>query len=209
MSRKSDAAVDELASAVSAGMILSSLPEATKAATKTAPAAKPNNRSNNNKKKAEAKAPAEGAATTAEKGGTVAVHDRWTLVEESKIDYGYLAKTGGAIPPAVVDNKSFYVTTAINYTNGPAHMGHAYEGTTTDVIARFGRLCGDQSVYFVTGSDEHGQKIATTAQEANTEPIDLCNKVSANSNIFVCLFVCFISIMYSEYYYTRHESNLN
>jgi len=102
-------------------------------------------------------------------------HDRWTLEDESKIDYGYLSKTGGKTG---LNDKSFYITTAINYTNGAAHMGHAYEGTTTDVIARFARLCGDQSVYFVTGSDEHGQKIATTAEEANVEPIDLCNKVS-------------------------------
>lgn len=105
---------------------------------------------------------------------SAAVHDRWTLADESKIDYGYLAKTGGAGDHP--NKKSFYITTAINYTNGPAHMGHAYEGTTSDVIARFARFCGDQSVYFVTGSDEHGQKIATTAEESGVKPIDLCNK---------------------------------
>jgi len=99
-------------------------------------------------------------------------HDRWTLKDEASIDYGHFAKTGGAGNP----EKSFYITTAINYTNGPAHMGHAYEGTTSDVIARFARLCGDQSVYFVTGSDEHGQKIATTAEAQGVQPIDLCDK---------------------------------
>lgn len=104
-------------------------------------------------------------------------YDRWSLADESTIDYGHLAKTGGSAATSNPGGKSFYITTAINYSNGPAHMGHAYEGTTSDVIARFARLTGDQSVYFVTGSDEHGQKIAATAEEGNVKPIDLCNKV--------------------------------
>lgn len=160
MARNYDLAVDELSSSLKAGMALSSMPEL------------PDGESKRDSRKGKVTAPSE--TRGAVKGGTVEVHDRWTLADESTIDYGYLAKTGGSGP----EDKSFYITTAINYTNGPAHMGHAYEGTTSDVIARFARLCGDQSVYFVTGSDEHGQKIATTAQEADTEPIDLCNKVS-------------------------------
>ena len=113
-------------------------------------------------------------------------YDRWTLADESTIDYCYLAaaktKNNSNNDDSADNNnngvgKSFYISTAINYSNGPAHMGHAYEGTTSDVIARFARLCGDQSVYFVTGSDEHGQKIATTAEESGVKPIDLCNKV--------------------------------
>jgi tRNA synthetases class I (M) len=100
-------------------------------------------------------------------------HDRWSLKDEATIDYGHCAKTGGVGNP----DKSFYITTAINYANGPAHMGHAYEGVTSDVIARFARLCGDQSVYFLTGSDEHGQKIASTAEKEGVTPIDLCDKV--------------------------------
>lgn len=116
-------------------------------------------------------------------------HDRWTLADESTVDYCHLAKTGGGSTGK--DNssngKTFYITTAINYSNGPAHMGHAYEGTTSDVIARFARLCGDQSVYFVTGSDEHGQKIATTAEEGGVKPIDLCDKVSAHLQFWSAL----------------------
>lgn len=100
------------------------------------------------------------------------LHDRWTLKDEATIDYGHCAQTGGAGNP----EKSFYITTAINYANGPAHMGHAYEGVTSDVIARFARLCGDQSVYFLTGSDEHGQKIASTAEKEGVKPIELCDK---------------------------------
>jgi len=53
----------------------------------------------------------------------------------------------------------FYITTAINYPNGPPHVGHAYEAITADVIARFHRLRG-RDVFFMTGTDEHGLKMA-------------------------------------------------
>jgi len=56
----------------------------------------------------------------------------------------------------------FYITTAISYPNGPPHIGHAYEAIATDAIARFMRLDG-YDVYFLTGTDEHGQKIQQTA----------------------------------------------
>lgn len=58
--------------------------------------------------------------------------------------------------------RSFYITTAISYPNGVPHIGHAYEAIATDAIARFMRLDG-YDVYFVTGTDEHGQKIQQTA----------------------------------------------
>ena len=152
-------ATDELSSALKAGLVLSSMPSDAKSA------------------KGKKGSAGTAAATSEPKSG--GAYDRWTLADDSKIDYCHLAKTGGAGTP----DKSFYITTAINYTNGPAHMGHAYEGTTTDVIARFARLCGDQSVYFVTGSDEHGQKIATTAEESGVTPIDLCNKVRLSERL--------------------------
>jgi methionyl-tRNA synthetase len=57
---------------------------------------------------------------------------------------------------------SFYITTAISYPNGPPHIGHAYEAIATDAIARFMRLDGFD-VYFLTGTDEHGQKMQQTA----------------------------------------------
>ena len=56
----------------------------------------------------------------------------------------------------------YYVTTAISYPNGVPHIGHAYEAIATDAIARFMRLDG-YDVYFLTGTDEHGQKIQQTA----------------------------------------------
>ena len=58
--------------------------------------------------------------------------------------------------------RSYYITTAISYPNGVPHIGHAYEAIATDAIARFMRLDG-YDVYFLTGTDEHGQKIQQTA----------------------------------------------
>src|SRR4029077_7794826 len=54
------------------------------------------------------------------------------------------------------------ITTAISYPNGAPHIGHAYEAIATDAIARFMRLDG-YDVYFLTGTDEHGQKMQQTA----------------------------------------------
>mmetsp|Transcript_15996 Transcript_15996/g.44243 ORF Transcript_15996/g.44243 Transcript_15996/m.44243 type:complete len:769 (-) Transcript_15996:85-2391(-) len=103
--------------------------------------------------------------------------DRWTLQDDSTIDYGYLAQTGGAgIKEAKEGDKTFYLTTAINYTNGPAHMGHAYEGASSDVISRFQRLKNDRPCYFVTGADEHGQKVATSAEKDEKDPQSYCDK---------------------------------
>ncbi len=60
--------------------------------------------------------------------------------------------------------KSFYLTTAIDYVNGSPHIGHAYEKVLTDVIARFRRLMGDP-VFFLIGTDEHGQKVQMGARK--------------------------------------------
>ncbi len=55
------------------------------------------------------------------------------------------------------------------------HIGHAYEAVTTDVIARHYRMYG-REVFFLTGTDEHGQKIANAAKDEGVEPIDISNK---------------------------------
>jgi methionyl-tRNA synthetase len=60
--------------------------------------------------------------------------------------------------------KSFYLTTAIDYVNGPPHLGHAYEKVLVDVIARFRRMRGDR-VHFLIGTDEHGQKVQMSARK--------------------------------------------
>ena len=56
------------------------------------------------------------------------------------------------------NDSTFYISTAIFYTNGPPHIGHAYEAITSDVIARYHRIYG-RNVFFLTGTDEHGQKV--------------------------------------------------
>jgi methionyl-tRNA synthetase len=72
----------------------------------------------------------------------------------------------------------FYITTAIDYVNGSPHIGHAYEKILTDVIARHRRLVGD-SVYFLTGTDEHGQKVQQTARARGVAPLEFADGVSA------------------------------
>src|SRR5213079_741895 len=72
----------------------------------------------------------------------------------------------------------FYITTAISYPNGPPHIGHAYEAITADVIARFQRLQG-RDVFFMTGTDEHGLKMAQAAREKGVEPLTLADEMSS------------------------------
>ena len=69
----------------------------------------------------------------------------------------------------------FYITTAIAYPNGQPHIGHAYEAIATDVIARFQRADG-RDVRFLTGTDEHGLKMAQTARAEGRTPRDLCRR---------------------------------
>jgi len=63
----------------------------------------------------------------------------------------------------------FYLTTAIDYTNGSPHIGHAYEKVLADVIARYHRLKGEET-YFLTGVDQHGQKVQQTAEKEGVHP---------------------------------------
>ncbi len=74
--------------------------------------------------------------------------------------------------------KTFYITTAISYVNGPPHLGHAYEAISTDVIARFKRLDGFD-VHFLTGTDEHGQKVERSARKAGKAPKQFCDEIAA------------------------------
>lgn len=74
-------------------------------------------------------------------------------------------------------SKNFYITTAIDYANGSPHLGHAYEKVLTDIVARFRRLMGDE-VKFVTGLDEHGQKVQMSAHKAGVEPIEICDRLA-------------------------------
>jgi methionyl-tRNA synthetase len=72
----------------------------------------------------------------------------------------------------------FYITTAISYVNGPPHIGHAYEAIGADVMARFKRLDGFD-VYFLTGTDEHGQKVQKTAVAKGKKPQEFCDEIAS------------------------------
>jgi methionyl-tRNA synthetase len=71
----------------------------------------------------------------------------------------------------------FYLTTAIDYTNGAPHIGHAYEKVLADVIARYQRLRGEE-VYFLTGVDQHGQKVQQTAEKDGVNPATYVKRVT-------------------------------
>ena len=81
-------------------------------------------------------------------------------------------------------SKRFYVTTAIDYVNGQPHLGHAYEKVIADVIARARRSLG-QEVYFLTGLDEHGQKVQQAAQAEGKSPQTYCDALAATWQKFV------------------------
>jgi len=72
----------------------------------------------------------------------------------------------------------FYITTAISYPNGRPHIGHAYELIATDAIARFMR-CDGHDVFFLTGTDEHGIKMAQTARKEGISPRELADRNSS------------------------------
>ncbi len=73
--------------------------------------------------------------------------------------------------------KNFYLTTAIDYANGSPHLGHAYEKILADVIARTKRLLGTNT-RFVTGLDEHGQKVQQGAEKEGIEPQQRCDRIA-------------------------------
>lgn len=74
-------------------------------------------------------------------------------------------------------NKKYYVTTPIYYVNDKPHIGHAYTSLACDVLARFKRLDG-YDVFFLTGTDEHGQKVEKAAKEKGLSPKDFTDEVS-------------------------------
>ncbi len=73
--------------------------------------------------------------------------------------------------------KSFYITTPIYYPSAKPHMGHAYTSIIADFFARFKKIQGEK-VFFLTGTDEHGQKIQRAAEKKNMEPKEFCDEIS-------------------------------
>ena len=90
--------------------------------------------------------------------------------DPATVEYGSLHEN----LPNVSKLQTYYITTAIAYTNGYPHMGHAYEFLTADVLARFHRVMG-YDTFFLTGSDEHGQKVAASAAASGRSPLDHCD----------------------------------
>ena len=74
-------------------------------------------------------------------------------------------------------NKNYYITTPIYYPSAKPHMGHAYSSIIADFFARFKRIDG-HSVYFLTGTDEHGLKIQRAAEKQNMDPKSFCDEIS-------------------------------
>jgi methionyl-tRNA synthetase len=100
----------------------------------------------------------------------------------------------------------FYVTTPLYYVNASPHIGHSYTNIAADTLARFYRNRGCE-VYFLTGTDEHGQKIAKAAQNEGLEPLDFTNKMV---NTFKDLWQK-LSINYDDFVRTteaRHEDTV-
>ncbi|KKS75571.1 MAG: Methionine-tRNA ligase [Candidatus Azambacteria bacterium GW2011_GWA2_42_9] len=77
-----------------------------------------------------------------------------------------------------MEQKKFYITTAIPYVNAPPHIGHALEFIQADVLARYHRLKGED-VFFLTGTDEHGVKIVQAAENAGKTPQEWADKNAA------------------------------
>ncbi len=74
-------------------------------------------------------------------------------------------------------DKKFYITTAIDYTNDVIHIGHSYQKILADVFARYHRLIGDKT-FFLTGTDEHGQKVEKSAKEKGIDPQEFVDKIA-------------------------------
>ncbi len=74
-------------------------------------------------------------------------------------------------------SESFYITTPIYYVNARPHIGHAYTTTVADVITRFHLMRG-MDTYFLTGTDEHGDKIVRAAKKENMSPRTYVDRIS-------------------------------
>lgn len=74
--------------------------------------------------------------------------------------------------------KPFYITTAIAYSSRKPHIGNVYEAIFTDAVARYKRMQG-YDVFFLTGTDEHGQKIEDCAKEAGITPKEYVDRMSS------------------------------
>lgn len=87
------------------------------------------------------------------------------------------------------DMSPFFISTPIYYVNGQPHLGHAYTSVVSDVIARYQRADG-RAVYFLTGTDEHGQKVEQSALAAGKTPMEFADDVSLQFKHLVEVLDC-------------------
>ena len=87
----------------------------------------------------------------------------------------------------VQNNKPYFVSTPIYYVNGQPHLGHAYTSVAADVISRFQRKIG-RDTYFITGTDEHGQKVQQSAERQGKSPQSFAG-ISASKSHINCHFL--------------------
>ena len=100
-------------------------------------------------------------------------------------------------------SNKFYITTAIAYTSKKPHIGNTYEAVLTDAIARYKRLRGFD-VYFLTGTDEHGQKIQQEAEAAGITPQEYVDNVAGQIKSIWDLF----NISYNKFIRTTDEEHV-
>ena len=79
--------------------------------------------------------------------------------------------------PLIMSEESFYVTTPIYYVNDKPHIGHAYTTILADVLSRYHKA-EQQDVFFLTGVDEHGQKVQQAAEARKIEPQQHCDEMA-------------------------------
>ena len=104
--------------------------------------------------------------------------------------------------------KTFYVTTPIYYVNDKPHIGHAYTTVAADIISRYKRMCG-YDVFFLTGTDEHGQKMEQSAEKQGMKPIELADKNNARfRELWKILNISNIDIQSIERSNTNHVSTI-
>ncbi|HEY8164077.1 MAG TPA: methionine--tRNA ligase [Gemmatimonadaceae bacterium] len=103
---------------------------------------------------------------------------------------------------ASAELSKFYLTTAIDYSNGDPHLGHAFEKIGADVIARYHRMLGED-VHFLVGMDEHGQKVAQAAAERGIDPQTLVEEVAERFQVMWKR----LGISYDQFMRTTDESH--
>eukprot|EP01039_Chlorochromonas_danica_P001164 gene1164-1271_t len=107
--------------------------------------------------------------------------------------------------PACTSEK-YYLSTAIAYTNGYPHIGHAYEFLTSDILVRYNRILG-KNCFFLTGTDEHGQKVAASADKAGRTPKEHCDHyVAAFQDLHKKLLISYNDFIRTTDFYHEETS---